>query len=188
MKIKRTRLTDMSSWNMQCNTSMYWYSSQQLTTVVSSRFCCFCHSAAGRLWLRHPGPLSLHHERCEVTPSERTLLSCINTADGRKINWWIQLLASRVLKTHFDFYSDLSLAGNCFCKSQQNYILLKIWTLSWKTLDLIWGIMTLYSGWLKTESLFSFSPQTFQNCIVFGTDRINASINITWFLFFLVLF
>lgn len=76
MLINTNGLTEMRSWTMQCRISMYWYSSQQLSTVVSSGLCGPCHPAAGRPRLSHPGPLSLHHERCDDTPRERTSLSC----------------------------------------------------------------------------------------------------------------
>ena len=73
---EKLRLTDTSSWTMQCRISMYWYSSQQLSTVVSSGFLWFCHPAEGRPALSQPGPLSFHHERCEDTPRESISLSC----------------------------------------------------------------------------------------------------------------
>lgn len=89
------RLTDTRSWTMQCRISMYWYSSQQLTTVVSSGFCCFCHPAAGRPSLWHPGPLSFHHERCDDTPRESTSLSCSDKAGKRwRDVWTFQLSGS----------------------------------------------------------------------------------------------
>lgn len=75
----RNRLTDRSSWRTQCRISMYWYSSQQLTTVVRSGFCWFCHSVEGRLSPPHPGPWSFHQEWCDHTPKERTSPSCRDT-------------------------------------------------------------------------------------------------------------
>ncbi|TNN73282.1 hypothetical protein EYF80_016445 [Liparis tanakae] len=92
------RLTDTRSWTMQCRISMYWYSSQQLSTVVCSGFCWFCwfcwfcHPEEGRPWTSQPGPLSFHHERCDDTPRERTSLSC-----RRDVKATCQLYAGSVL-------------------------------------------------------------------------------------------
>lgn len=69
-------LTESRSWTMQCRISMYWYSSQQPSTVVNSGFGRSCHPAEGRPPLSHPGPLSFHHERCDDTPRQSMSLSC----------------------------------------------------------------------------------------------------------------
>lgn len=64
---------------MQCRISMYWYSSQQLTTMVSSGFSCFRQPEVSRSLLSHVGPLSFHQERCDDTPKDRKSLSCRDT-------------------------------------------------------------------------------------------------------------
>ena len=76
-------LTDNTSWMMQCRNSMYWYSSQQLSTVTSSGFSWLGHPAEGRPAggpLSQPGPWSSHQERWEDIPRDKMSPSCKHTA------------------------------------------------------------------------------------------------------------
>lgn len=117
----RQRLTDTRSWTMQCRISMYWYSSQQLSTVVSSGFCWLCHSAEGRPSLSHPGPLSFHHERCDDTPRERISLSCSDETGRTDMKATFQL--PDILFYYIECSTECKKDGgkNVMCSKDQEY-------------------------------------------------------------------